>query len=179
MRRRWLLSPFSLTGRTVRVTSIICLCLAAFLVKLFKESRSNEESFAPRLQENVHQTLPWLAQLTTHDKGPAHLDSKLADNITIWKMSANGSKEKGEVGTTETKIRAFQPSFAELDPPRVFTEGDRLSLPVVLCNYPNHKQTVDRELKTGNCFKLVADGNSLLTMAASLKLIVKSSSFKT
>ena len=52
-----------------------------------------------------------------------------------------GANENGEVGTAQTEIRAFQPFFAELDPPRVLTEGDRISLPVVLRNYLERKQT--------------------------------------
>src|SRR6185295_263443 len=59
----------------------------------------------------------------------------------------------GELGTAETEIRAFQPFFAELDPPRVLTEGDRISLPVVLRNYLERKQNVDLQLSAATWFK--------------------------
>src|SRR6185369_17676769 len=115
----------------------------------------NEPFFTPRLREYFPETLLWQPELTTDKQGRAHLDFKLADNITTWKLSVIGSNENGEVGTAQTEIRAFQPFFAELDPPRILTEGDRISLPVVLRNYLERKQAVDLTLRPENWFKVL------------------------
>ena len=125
-------------------------------VNVVTKSGTNEPFFTPRLREYFPETLLWQPELTTDKQGRAHLDFKLADNITTWKLSVIGSNENGEVGTAQTEIRAFQPFFAELDPPRVLTEGDRISLPVVLRNYLERKQTVDLEIQPETWFTLLA-----------------------
>jgi hypothetical protein len=127
-------------------------------VNLVIKSGTLEQSFIPRLREYFPETLLWQPELTTDRNGHAHLDFKLADNITTRKVSVIGSNENGEVGTAETEIRAFQPFFAELDPPRVLTTGDRISLPVVLRNFLNRKQAVDLEIKPESWFTLL-EGN--------------------
>ncbi|HKE58471.1 MAG TPA: MG2 domain-containing protein, partial [Pyrinomonadaceae bacterium] len=119
---------------------------------------AKQQLFTPRLREYFPETLFWNPELTTDKKGRAQLDFKLADNITTWKMSVIGSTADGEIGTAETEIRSFQPFFADLDPPRVLTEGDRISLPVVLRNYLDRKQTVGVDLQPAKWFSLL-DGN--------------------
>jgi hypothetical protein len=126
---------------------------------------AKQQLATPRVREYFPETLLWQPQLTTDKKGRAQLDFKLADNITTWRMSVIGSTEEGELGTAETDIRAFQPFFAELDPPRILTEGDRISLPVVLRNYLDKKQTVDLTLRPESWFKLI-DSNQKRTEVA-------------
>lgn len=106
----------------------------------------------PRLREYFPETLVWQPSLETDKQGRARLKFRLADNITTWKMSVIGSTEDGELGTAETEFKAFQPFFAEHDPPRVLTEGDQISLPVVLRNYLDRAQAVDLEMKPENWF---------------------------
>lgn len=108
----------------------------------------------PRLREYFPETLVWQPSLETNAQGRAQLKFKLADNITTWKMSVIGSTEDGEIGTAETEIKSFQPFFVEHDPPRVLTEGDQISLPVVLRNYLERAQTVDLEIKPESWFTL-------------------------
>ncbi len=108
----------------------------------------------PRLREYFPETLVWQPALETDKQGRAQLKFKLADNITTWKMSVIGSTEDGEIGTAEAEIRSFQPFFVDHDPPRVLTEGDQISLPVVLRNYLEHSQTVDLEIKPESWFSL-------------------------
>lgn len=109
----------------------------------------------PRLREYFPETLVWQPSLETDKQGRAQLKFKLADNITTWKMSVIGSTEDGEIGTAETEIKAFQPFFVEHDPPRVLTEGDQISLPIVLRNYLEHSQTVDLEITPESWFALL------------------------
>jgi len=81
-------------------------------------------------------------------------------------MAVIGSTEDGEIGTAETEIRAFQPFFAELDPPRVLTQGDRISLPVVLRNYLDRNQTVNLELKPESWFTIDGPNQTKTQIAA-------------
>jgi hypothetical protein len=108
----------------------------------------------PRLREFFPETLVWQPELTTDAEGRAQLKFKLADNITTWKLSVIASTEDGQLGTFEKEFQAFQPFFVEHDPPRILTEGDEISLPVVLRNYLERAQGVDLEIKPEPWFTL-------------------------
>jgi hypothetical protein len=112
------------------------------------------ETSTPRLRQYFPETLVWQPTLETDKHGRAQLQFKLADNITTWKLSVIGSTEDGEIGTAETEFKAFQPFFVEHDPPRVLTQGDQISLPVVLRNYLDKAQQVDLEMKPESWFTL-------------------------
>ncbi len=114
-----------------------------------------QQMSTPRLREYFPETLLWQPQIETDRQGRAHLKFKLADNITTWKMSVVGSTVDGEIGIAEKEFRAFQPFFAEHDPPKVLTEGDEISLPVVLRNYLDKMQTVNAEVKPESWFELL------------------------
>jgi len=113
------------------------------------------QTSTPRLREYFPETLLWQPSLETDKQGRAQLKFKLADNITTWKMSVIGSTEDGQIGTTEKEFTAFQPFFVEHDPPRVLTEGDEISLPVVVRNYLNRDQNVNLEIKPESWFTLL------------------------
>ncbi|HVF42300.1 MAG TPA: alpha-2-macroglobulin family protein, partial [Pyrinomonadaceae bacterium] len=108
----------------------------------------------PRLREFFPETLVWQPAVETDREGRAEVRFKLADNITTWKMSVIASTEDGRVGTYEKEFISSQPFFVEHDPPRVLTEGDRVSLPVVLRNYLERAQPVEVEMKPEAWFAL-------------------------
>ena len=120
----------------------------------------------PRLRKDFPETLYWQPAVLTDARGRAELRFKLADNITTWKMSIIGSTETGELGTVEQEIRAFQPFFVEHDPPRVLTEGDEISLPVVLRNYLERAQTVALDIKPEDWFTLLSPARKQASVAA-------------
>src|SRR5262249_27456481 len=96
----------------------------------------------PRLRQDFPETMLWEPALVTDSAGRAHLNFKLADNITTWKLTAIASTKNGELGAAESDLRAFQPFFVEHDPPRILTQGDEIDYPVVLRNYLDHSQTL-------------------------------------
>ncbi|MDX6556959.1 MAG: hypothetical protein QOF72_8 [Blastocatellia bacterium] len=120
----------------------------------------------PRLREYFPETLVWQPELETDKQGRAQLKFKLADNITTWKMSVIGSTEDGQIGTVEKEIKAFQPFFVEHDPPRILTEGDEISLPVVVRNYLDRPQAVKLEIKPENWFALLGPATKSINVAA-------------
>lgn len=84
-------------------------------------------TFTPRVRDFFPETLHWEPSLITSHSGAARLSFKLADNITTWKMAVVASDKDGNIGVAETEIRAFQPFFAEHDPPRVLTSAIALT----------------------------------------------------
>jgi hypothetical protein len=124
------------------------------------------QTSTPRLREYFPETLVWQPALETDKQGRAQLKFKLADNITTWKMSVIGSTEDGQIGTVEKEIKAFQPFFVEHDPPRVLTEGDEISLPVVVRNYLDSAQTVRLEIKPERWFALLGPATKSVNVAA-------------
>lgn len=100
------------------------------------------QTFTPRVREYFPETLVWQPELITDKNGRASLDFKMADSLTTWKLYAFGSTEAGEFGFVEKEIQTFQPFFAELDPPKILTEGDEISLPVPVRNYTSKRQRV-------------------------------------
>jgi uncharacterized protein YfaS (alpha-2-macroglobulin family) len=106
----------------------------------------------PRLREHFPETLVWRPAIETDARGRAQLKFKLADNITTWKLALVASTADGQIGMAEREIRSFLPFFAELDPPKVLTEGDEISLPVVLRNYLDARQSVDLQMKPESWF---------------------------
>ena len=124
------------------------------------------QSSTPRLREYFPETLVWQPSLETDKQGRAQLEFKLADNITTWKMSVIASTEDGQIGTVEKDIKAFQPFFVEHYPPRVLTEGDEISLPVVVRNYLDRAQPISLEMKPENWFSLLGPGVKHSTVPA-------------
>ena len=120
----------------------------------------------PRLREYFPETLVWQPSLETDKQGRAQLKFKLADNITTWKMSVIGSTEDGQIGTVEKEIKSFQPFFVEHDPPRILTEGDEISLPVVVRNYLDHSQAVNLEIKPESWFALLGPATRSVNVPA-------------
>ncbi len=96
----------------------------------------------PRLRKDFPETLFWQPEILTDRSGHATVKFPLADSITTWKVSAIASTLDGHVATTTKEIRAFQPFFAELDPPKVLTVGDLIHLPVTVRNYLEKPQSI-------------------------------------
>ena len=109
--------------------------------------RMNGSASTPRVRQYFPETLYWQPSLETDRNGRATITFPLADSITTWKLAVFASTADGRVGRAETDLLAFQPFFVEHDPPRVLTEGDRVSLPVLVRNYTDSAEDVDVELQ--------------------------------
>ena len=119
----------------------------------------------PRLREYFPDALVWQPH-RADQLGRAQINFKLADNITTWKMAVFGSTGDGQIGSVEKEIKAFQPFFVEHDPPRVLTEGDEISLPVVVRNYLERSQAVDLDIKPENWFTMLEPARKRVEVAA-------------
>lgn len=155
-------------AHTVTAQQVLNLPLNAQAMNLMKLAPGIVTKFGdlstPRLREYFPETLLWQPNLETDAQGRAQLKFKLADNITTWKLSLLGSTADGQIGVIEKVIRAFQPFFAELDPPKVLTEGDEIALPVVLRNYLDKPQNVDLQFKPESWFTLLSPARQRTTV---------------
>jgi uncharacterized protein YfaS (alpha-2-macroglobulin family) len=122
--------------------------------------------FTPRLRQYFPETLLWRPEIVTDENGSASFNFPMADNITAWKMSIVASTRQGRVGVAEKELRTFQPFFIVHDPPPVLTEGDRISLPVILRNYSEKKQTLETELQPQPWFTILSAPRQSITVAA-------------
>jgi hypothetical protein len=122
--------------------------------------------FMPRLRKYFPETLLWRPEVITDKRGRAHIEWPMADNITAWSLSVIASTEAGQVGVAEKELRTFQPFFVEHDPPKVLTQGDQISLSVVLRNYTDRAQTLQTELKPEAWFKTLSPALLPVTVAS-------------
>jgi len=129
------------------------------------KQNKNVPNFTPRVRDYFPETLVWSPELVTDKNGKAELKFKLGDNLTTWKLYAVGSTESGEIGLIEKEFQTFQPFFAELDPPRVLTEGDEIALPVPVRNYTEKRQKVAVSLAENDWSRLLSDANQLIEIA--------------
>ena len=125
-----------------------------------------EETFTPRLRSFFPETLFWAPSVITDRSGRTRLKFKLADNITMWKMSVLASTKNGEIGEAESEIQAFQPFFLEHDPPKVLTVGDVIDLPVVVRNYLPQTQKIGIEMKPAGWYELGRPGKQEISVEA-------------
>lgn len=123
--------------------------------------------FTPRLRKYFPETLVWKPEVITDKRGEAHIDFTMADNITAWSMSVIASTESGQIGVAQKELRTFQPFFVEHDPPKILTQGDQISLPVVLRNYSDKQQTLLTELKPESWFSMLSPAQQHVTVAPS------------
>jgi hypothetical protein len=112
------------------------------------------KSQAIRVRSYFPETLLWRPQLITDDKGRAHIDLKLADSITTWRLTAS-AVSAGRLGATQAGIKVFKPFFVDLDLPVALTRGDEIAIPVVVYNYLDRPQHVNLHLDAAPSFKLL------------------------
>jgi uncharacterized protein YfaS (alpha-2-macroglobulin family) len=141
--------------------------MATTAAKTIQETAAPEKPlFTPRLRKYFPETLVWKPDVITDKHGRAHLDFPMADNITAWSMSVIASTEAGQIGVAQKELRTFQPFFVEHDPPKILTQGDQISLPVVLRNYSDKQLTLLAELQSEPWFSMLSPSQQNVTVAA-------------
>ncbi len=119
----------------------------------------------PRLREYFPETLLWSPEIVADQNGRAQVKFKLADSLTTWKIGVIASTANGDVGIAEREIKAFQPFFAELEPPKFLTVGDEIKLPVAVRNYLSERQTVKAEMAQSDWFQFLNEPTQIAEIA--------------
>ena len=110
---------------------------------------------APRIRSFFPETLAFAPSLVTDVSGKATLELPLADSITTWRMSVLGSSQSGQLGSTTSGIRVFQPFFVDLNMPLTYTRNDEITLPIVVYNYLKQAQDVRLQVQKASWFDLL------------------------
>ncbi len=129
----------------------------------------------PRVRQWFPETLLWRPELVTDDEGRAEVEVPLADSITDWRLTASAVTAGGRLGATQTKLRAFQPFFVDVNTPAVLTRGDEIAFPVVVYNYLDRPQSVTLTLDDAPWFERHDAAEKKLDLAAGA---VRSVSFR-
>lgn len=120
----------------------------------------------PRLRQFFPETLFWLPEVVTDEKGHARVLIPMADSITTWRLSALASSQDGRLGATTVGLRVFQDFFIDLDLPVALTQNDEVSVPVAVFNYLPESQAVRLELAQDDWFTLLDEAEKELTIGA-------------
>lgn len=113
-----------------------------------------------RVREYFPETMLWMPNLITDDKGVADLSIPFADSITTWRLSASANSATGLLGNADLPLKVFQDFFVDIDLPIALTQTDEVAFPVAVYNYLTTPQTVKLELQQEPWFTLL-DGQGL------------------
>lgn len=119
-----------------------------------------EPAAISRVREYFPETMLWMPNLITDDKGVADLSVSFADSITTWRLSASANSVAGLLGNTNVPLKVFQDFFVDIDLPVALTQTDEVAFPVAVYNYLKVPQTVKLQLQQEPWFTLL-NGESL------------------
>ena len=95
-----------------------------------------------RIRQFFPETLLSEPALITDERGRATLSVMMADSITTWRLTGLANSRLGQLGSVNGSLRVFQDFFVDIDFPVALTQGDEVSVPIVVYNYLPTKQTV-------------------------------------
>ena len=91
--------------------------------------------------------------------------SALQINGAATNAEFTSERVEGEIGIAQKEASASQPFSIEHDPPSVLTEGDEISLTIVLRNYLRKSQTVDVEMRPEQWFEVTGSARKQIKVA--------------
>jgi len=95
-------------------------------------------------------TVAWEPVVRTDRSGQATVTVPLKDSLTTWRATVLAHTDATEVGRATDTILTTRELVLRLQTPRVFTEGDRLTVSAVAHNYTPSAQEVSVELTVGS-----------------------------
>jgi uncharacterized protein YfaS (alpha-2-macroglobulin family) len=107
-----------------------------------------------RIRRFFPETLLWVPELLTDERGRARVEIPLADSITTWRVSTNAVSAAGQLGSTTTGLRVFQDFFVDVDFPATLTQHDRVSVPIAIYNYLPASQRIRLEVQPADWYRL-------------------------
>jgi len=113
-----------------------------------------------RTRSYFPETMLWRPQVITDANGRAELTIPLADSVTTWRLSGSAVSKAGQLGQVASAIRVFQPFFVEINAPATLTEGDEVSVPLVLYNYTAGPLSVSLESQAAGGLAVVPDADA-------------------
>ncbi len=112
-----------------------------------------------RIRQFFPETLLSEPALITDERGRATLSVMMADSITTWRLTGLASSRQGHIGSVNGALRVFQDFFVDIDFPVALTQGDEVSVPIVVYNYLPTKQTVRLTFEKSDWFEALSTLN--------------------
>ncbi len=100
----------------------------------------------PRVRTEFPDTAFWAADVTTDAGGNAQVRIDYPDSLTTWRLTVRAVTTATDVGVTTTKTTTTKDVILRVVPPRFLTEGDSVSIPVIVHNYLPGAKTVSLSL---------------------------------
>ncbi len=101
----------------------------------------------PKVRKYFPDTAYWVADLKTDKQGKAQVEMTFPDSLTTWRTTARGVTEQTQVGGAVLKNIVRKDVLVTIAAPRFFTEGDEVTLPVLVRNYTNKEQAAKVSLE--------------------------------
>lgn len=124
------------------------------------------------LRSNFDALALFAAALPTDPQGRAHVDIKLPDNLTRYRIMAVAVAGADRFGKAESNITARLPLMVRPSPPRFLNFGDRFELPIVLQNQTDAPMTVELAARVAN-LDLTAGSGRKVTVPANDRVEVR------
>jgi len=94
-----------------------------------------ERLIQPKVRKAFPDTAYWAADLTTNAQGHAEAQFDFPDSLTTWRATARGVTADTKVGAAVEKTIVRKNIIVRLVTPRFFTQGDEMTLSVLVHNY--------------------------------------------
>ena len=101
----------------------------------------------PKVRKLFPDTAHWVADLTTGADGRAETQVTFPDSLTTWRATAKGITEDTRVGGAIQRTIVRKNVMVTMATPRFFTEGDEITVPVLVRNYTAAAQRVKVSLQ--------------------------------
>ncbi len=124
------------------------------------------EAAPARIREYFPETLFWVPQLITDEKGRARITVPGADSITSWRLLANAISRGGALGFEQANLKVFQDFFVDIDFPVALTKGDRVHVPVAVYNYLKEPQAVTVRAERQPWFEILDEETKSISLKA-------------
>ncbi|MCC7386038.1 MAG: hypothetical protein IT384_29590 [Deltaproteobacteria bacterium] len=136
-------------------------------------AKTGSDATATRVRRDFRETVLYRPMLITDARGEASVTVPLADSITTWRVSAEGSTRDGKIGAARFGVRTFQDFFVDFSVPTNLTRGDVIELPAIVYNYLSEPTTVTVSLDPAPWMELLSEAQSSVTLAPSEVRAVK------
>ena len=125
--------------------------------------KEEPEDGVVRVREWFPETLFVAPALITDGAGEAQVTVSLADSITTWRVSSQGSTLNGRLGSAVHTLDVFQSFFVDIDFPTYLTRNEQVTVPIAVFNYLDTPQDVQLDVQADDWFLL--DGSTARTVS--------------
>lgn len=120
-----------------------------------------------KVRSDFRETIYANPTLITDASGEATLSIPLADSITTWRLSAQGSTRDGKLGSARFNFRTFQNFFIDFDMPANLTRGDTVELSAVVYNYLPTAANVRVVLEPADWLTVLSNSDQTISLGPS------------